>query len=110
MLVIFWKNLSQQFVFGVVDSLDNVFIVPGEVEEASALSWRAQLGEDILAGQGHQIVGRVKAELGSQMPENPRRIVLKFEVVFCRGRQLVTSTNSNENVSQSTRLGTGNAR
>ena len=81
-------------MFGVVDGFDNVFVVSRKIEEASALAWRTQLGKDILAGKGHQIIGRVKSELCSQTSKNPRRIVLEFEVIFGRRSQFITGSNN----------------
>ena len=52
-------------MLSVVDGLDDVLIVSREVEEATTLSRRAQFGKDIFAGEGHQVVCRVKAELCS---------------------------------------------
>ena len=62
-LIVFGQNFPQDLVFGVVNGLDDIFVVSREVEEATTFTRRAQFGEDILAGKGHEVVGRVKTEL-----------------------------------------------
>jgi hypothetical protein len=47
--VVVLQDFAEEFMFGVVYGLDDVFVVPREIEEASALSRRAKLGEDVLA-------------------------------------------------------------
>jgi hypothetical protein len=41
MFVVLGKDLSEQFVFGVVDGFDDILIIPGKVEKATTLPWRA---------------------------------------------------------------------
>ena len=48
-VVVVLENFSEEFVLGVVDSLDDVFVVPGEIKETATLARRAQLGQDVLA-------------------------------------------------------------
>ena len=59
MCVVFTQYPSEELVFGVVDGLDNVFVVSREVEEAAAFAWRTKLREYIFARQRHQVVRRV---------------------------------------------------
>lgn len=107
MLIVVLEDLAQKLVLGVVDRLDDVLVVAGEVEEAAALSGRPQLREYVLAGQGHEIVGGIEAKERPQMAEYPRRIVLELEVVLCRWYQLVSGTATGlTNVLPPFRLGT----
>lgn len=48
-VVVVLQDLSEEFVFGMVDRLDDVLIVPGEIEETATLAWRAELRQDVLA-------------------------------------------------------------
>ena len=86
MLVVFGENLPQDLMFGVVDGLDDILIVSRKVEEAPALARRAQLREDILAGERHEVIGRVEAELCPETSKYPRCIVLEFKVILGRRR------------------------
>lgn len=79
-------------MFGVVDGFDNILVIAREVEETTAFAWRAQFGQNIFAGEGHQIVGRIKTKLGSQTSEDPGGIIFEFEVVLGRRNQLVSGT------------------
>lgn len=72
-----------------MDGLDDVFVVPREIKEASTFAWRAKFGEDIFACQRHKIVRGIKRESRSQISENPRCVIFKFEIVFCRGCQFI---------------------
>ena len=78
-------------MFGVVDGLDDVLVVSGEVKEAATLTRGAQLGEDVFACQGHQVVGGVEFEFCTKMPKNPGGVILEFEIVLSRGDQFVAS-------------------
>lgn len=91
-LVVFGKNLPQDLMLGVMNGLDDILIISRKVEEAPTLARRAQLGEDILAGEGHEVIGRVEAELCPETSKYPRGIVLEFEVILGRGGQLVSGT------------------
>lgn len=42
MCVVFSQYPPEELVFGVVDGLDDVFVVSREVEEAAALAWRTK--------------------------------------------------------------------
>jgi hypothetical protein len=42
-VVVVLEDVAEEFVFALVDGLDDVFVVAGEVEEAFALSGRTQL-------------------------------------------------------------------
>ena len=64
-VVVVPEDLSQELVLGVMDSLDDVLVVSGEVEEATTLSRRPKLGEDVLPSEGHQVVGGVQPEQGA---------------------------------------------
>lgn len=50
MVVVLPQDLAEEFVFGVVYSFDDIFVVAREIEEAAAFAWRAELGKNILAG------------------------------------------------------------
>lgn len=80
--VVFSQYFPQEFVFGMVDGLDDILVVPGEVEEAATFTRGAEFREYILAGQRHEVVRGVELEFCSQVSEHPRRIVFEFEVVF----------------------------
>lgn len=69
-------------MFGVVYGLDDILVVAREVEEAAALTRRAQLGENVFAGEGDEIVCRIQSEFRPEMSKYPRRIILEFEVVL----------------------------
>lgn len=57
--VIFRQDLSEELVLGMVDGFDDILVVAREVEEATTFARRTELGEDVLAGEGHQVVGRI---------------------------------------------------
>lgn len=48
--VVVLQDFAEKFVFGVVYSFDDVLVISGEIEKASALARRAELGKDVLAG------------------------------------------------------------
>ncbi len=52
-------------MFGMVYGLDYVFVVAREVEEAAALTRRAQLGKNVLACERNEIVCRIQLEFGA---------------------------------------------
>ena len=88
-LVVGLEDLEQKFVLGVADRLDDEAIVAREVEEGARLAGRAELGEDVLGGEGEEVVGRIEAEEFADVTEDPRRIVLELEVVLGARRELV---------------------
>lgn len=52
--VVILEDVPQELVFALVDGLDDVLVVAGEVEEAFALPGRAQLGQDVLSSLGEE--------------------------------------------------------
>lgn len=52
-LVVLREDLAEEFMFGMMDRLDNVLVVSGEVEEAPAFPRGAEFGEDVFAREGH---------------------------------------------------------
>lgn len=70
-------------MFTVMDGLDDVFIVSRIVKKAPTFPRGSELGEDVLAGERHEIVCGVKAENCTQMSEYPRCVVFELEVVLC---------------------------
>ena len=48
--VVVLEDLAEKLVLGMVDGLDDVLVVSGEIEEAAALSGRAELRKNVLAG------------------------------------------------------------
>jgi hypothetical protein len=48
-VVVVPQNLSEKLVLGVVNGLDDVFVISREIEEAPALARGAKLGKDVLA-------------------------------------------------------------
>jgi hypothetical protein len=48
-VVVVFQYLAEEFVFGVVYCFDDVLVVSGEIEEATALAGRTKLGKDVLA-------------------------------------------------------------
>jgi hypothetical protein len=42
-VVVVLQDLSEELVLGMMDGLDNVLVVAGEIEEAAALAGRAEL-------------------------------------------------------------------
>lgn len=75
----------------MMDRLDDIFVVAGEVEEAPAFAGRSKLRQDVFACQRHEIVGRIDLEVCSNMAKDPWCVVLEFEIVLCRWRQFVAS-------------------
>lgn len=65
MFMILLQNLSQEFVFGVSDRLDNESIISGEIEEGSGFSRGTEFREDVFRGEGDEVVGRVEEEVFS---------------------------------------------
>lgn len=53
MSIIVPQDFSQKLVFGMMDRLNNVFVVPREVKKASTFSRRSKLRKDVFAGQRH---------------------------------------------------------
>lgn len=49
-VVVVLQDFSKELVFGVVNSLDDVLVVSGEIKEAAALSGGTELGKYVLAG------------------------------------------------------------
>jgi hypothetical protein len=49
-VIVVLQYLPEELVLGVVDGLDDVLVVAGEIEEAATLAGRAELGEDVFAG------------------------------------------------------------
>ena len=48
-VVVVLQDLPEELVFGVVNRLDDVFVVAGKIKETAALAGRAQLRQDVLA-------------------------------------------------------------
>lgn len=71
--------------------LDDVFVVAGEIEEATTFAGRAKLRQDVFACQRDEIVGGINLEVCSDMAKDPWCIILEFEIVLCRRRQFVAS-------------------
>jgi hypothetical protein len=44
MRIVFLEDFPEEFVLGMMDGLDDVFIISGEVEETPTLPRRAQFG------------------------------------------------------------------
>lgn len=87
MVIVQREDRPEEFVLVVVDRLDDETIVSREVEEGPRLAGRAQLREDVLGRQADEVVCRVEEEkVLPEIPENPRRVVLEFEVVLRRWR------------------------
>ena len=83
MLIVVLEYPAEVFMFGVVDGLDDEAVVAREVEEGAGLAGRAELGEDVLGGEGEEVVGRVQVEVVlAQLAEDVGRVVLELEVVF----------------------------
>ena len=55
-LIVFLQYLAEELVFGMVNSLDDVLVVAGKIKEATAFTRRAQLRENVLAGERHEVV------------------------------------------------------
>jgi len=68
-------------VLDAADGLDDKAVVGRVVEKAATLARRAQLGENVLARERHEIVCRVDLELFPYGSEDPGGVVLEFEVV-----------------------------
>lgn len=97
MVVIFPEYLAEEFVFGVVYRLDDVFVISREIEETTRLSWRAKFGKDVFGGKRDQIVSRIEPKMAPKMPEDPRRIVLELEIIFGRRGEFISSTVKSQN-------------
>lgn len=39
MIIVVFKNFPEELVLCVMDRLDNIFVVPREIEETTTLSW-----------------------------------------------------------------------
>ncbi len=62
MIVVFAKNFSKEAVLGMVDGLDDKFVISREIEKASAFARGPELGKNVFAGEGHEVVCRVETE------------------------------------------------
>ena len=82
--VIFSQYFPQEFVFSMVNGFDDLFVVPGKVEEAATFTWRAEFRQYVLAGQRHEVVCGIELKFRPQATKYPRRIVFEFEIVFGR--------------------------
>lgn len=91
-VVVVFENLAEEFVFSVMDSLDDVLVVAREIEKAAALAWRAELGKNVFTCQRDKVIGRVELEGSAEMTEDPWRIVLELEVVLGGRSKLVASS------------------
>ena len=90
-VVVLLQYGSEEFVFCVMDRLDNEAVVAREVEKGAGFARRSELGEDVLRSERKQVVGRVKIEvILAQDAEDPRGVVLELEVVLGRRCQLVS--------------------
>jgi len=49
-VVVVLEDFAEELVLGVVDGLDDVLVIAGEIEEAAALARGAKLGQDVFAG------------------------------------------------------------
>ena len=87
--VVVLQDREQELVLAVPDRLDDEAVVAREVEERARLARRAELGQDVLGGEREQVVGRIEAEELADVAEDPGRVVLEFEVVLGRRRELV---------------------
>jgi hypothetical protein len=47
--VVVLKNLPKEFMLGVMNGFDDVLVVSGEIEKATALTRRAKFRKDVLA-------------------------------------------------------------
>ena len=50
MCVVFPQYSPKQLVLRVMNSLDDIFVVSGEIEETSAFAWRTELGKNVFTG------------------------------------------------------------
>lgn len=50
-------------MFGMMNRLDDEPVVTREVEERARLARRAEFGEDVLGGEGKEVVGGVQVEV-----------------------------------------------
>lgn len=91
-LVVVLQDRAQELVLRVPDRLDDEAIIARKVEERSALAGRTEFRQDVLGGEGDEVVGRVEVEVLAQLAEYPGSIVFELEVVFDRGRELVADT------------------
>lgn len=92
MVVVVLQDPTQKLVFGVVDGLDDIFIISREIEEAAAFTGRSELGKDVFAGKRDKIVGRIQPEDGTKATEDPGCIILELEVVLRGWSQLVSGS------------------
>jgi hypothetical protein len=89
---------SKELVLGVGDRLDDEAVVSREVEERARFARRPELGEDVLGGEGEEVVGCVEVEVGvSEVAEDPRSVVFELEVVSGGGRELVADAGREGN-------------
>jgi hypothetical protein len=91
-LVVVLQDRAQELVLRVPDRLDDEAVVARKVEERPALARRTEFRQDVLGGEGDEVVGRVEVEVLAQLAEDPRSIVFELEVVFDRGRELIADT------------------
>ena len=85
------EDAQEVLVLGMVDSLDNIFVIAGKVEEGPRLSGATEFGENVFGGEREEVVGRVDMEVGfAEVTEDPGRIIFEFEVVFGGGGKFVS--------------------
>jgi len=88
--MVFSENSSKELVLGVTDCLDNEPVVLRKVEEAPALSGRAELREDVPAGKRHEVIRRIQSRVFAKRPEDPGGIILELEVILGGGGHLIS--------------------
>lgn len=88
-LVVLLEDAPEELVLRVPDRLDDEAVVAREVEERARLAGRAELGEDVLGGEGDEVVTRVEVEVLAEFAKDPGGVVLELEVVLGRRRELV---------------------
>ena len=77
----------------VVDGFDYKPVVAREIEKGARFSWAAELGENVLGGEGEEVIGGIESEVVlSKLTKDPWRVVFELEIIFGRGCQLVTNT------------------
>lgn len=77
-----------------MDRLNYIFIVSGEIEEAAAFARRSKFGENVFAGQGHQVVGRIQLELCPKMAEHQRCVIFELEIILGGWSKLIAGANT----------------
>jgi len=88
--IIVSENFAKKFVFGVMNGLDDVFVVAREIEETARFARGTEFGQDVFRSERNEIVSGIQTKVVAKVAEDPGSVVLELEVVLGRWCEFVT--------------------